>query len=140
VNRNQTQSHIDFSLVAAPSAMTVVLGGAAQATTVVASPMNRSTGGVAVTVGSLPGGVMATPLILASCRRLHGKDQHSSHALHWAWRALLSQQLHRQLDHCHRPYPLCSPHPVSLIQQDLIQETRSKKVLNEENELERAHA
>lgn len=67
-NLNQTQSQTDFSLVAAPSTSRVVPGGAAQTINVIASPINGFTGRVAVTVGSLPTGVMATPskLILAA--------------------------------------------------------------------------
>ena len=64
-SRNQTQSQTDFSIVTAPSTLTLVPGGAAQAITVVASPLNSFTGRVAITVGSLPAGIMATPSILS---------------------------------------------------------------------------
>ena len=51
----------DFSLVAAPSTVSVTPGGEAQSIAVIASAVNGFTGDVTVTVGSLPTGVTATP-------------------------------------------------------------------------------
>ena len=51
----------DFSLQAGPSTITVAPGGSAQLLSVVASGTNGFSGNVAVTVGSLPEGVTATP-------------------------------------------------------------------------------
>jgi arylsulfate sulfotransferase len=55
----------DFSLVVAPSTITVVSGGAAQTLSVVVSEVNGIVGSVTVTVGSLPAGVTATPANLS---------------------------------------------------------------------------
>ena len=55
----------DFSLAIVPSSITITPGGAAQAVTLAASPMNGFSGNVSVTVGSLPGGVTATPMTLS---------------------------------------------------------------------------
>ncbi len=55
----------DFSLAIVPSSITVTPGGAAQAVTLAASPMNGFSGNVSVTVGSLPSGVTATPMTLS---------------------------------------------------------------------------
>ncbi len=51
----------DFSLVAAPSTISVIPGGEAQSLAVIASAVNGFTGDVTVTMGSLPTGVTATP-------------------------------------------------------------------------------
>lgn len=51
----------DFSLLAVPSTITVIAGGAAQTAAVAVLPMYGFTGKVTVTVGSLPKGVTATP-------------------------------------------------------------------------------
>ena len=56
-----TQNQSDFSLAAAPASVTVNPGGAAQTVSVISTPVNGFTGNVAVTVGSLPAGVTATP-------------------------------------------------------------------------------
>lgn len=61
----EVPSPVDFSLVAAPSTVTVVPGGAAQAITVTASAVNGFSGSISVTVGSLPAGVTATPSSLS---------------------------------------------------------------------------
>ena len=55
----------DFSLEVAPASITVVPGGAAQTLTVGVSPENGFNGSVAITVGSLPAGVTATPMTLS---------------------------------------------------------------------------
>src|ERR1700722_13911747 len=54
----------DFTLEVAPATLTVVPGGPAQTFTVGASPLNGFKGSVALTVGSLPAGVTATPMTL----------------------------------------------------------------------------
>jgi hypothetical protein len=56
----QKQRQPDFSLVAAPSTISVVPGGEAQSVAVITSPVNGFTGNVMVTLGSLPTGVTAT--------------------------------------------------------------------------------
>jgi hypothetical protein len=58
-------SSADFSLEAAPSAMTVVPGGAAQTLVVTASAQNGFSGKVAVTIAPLPAGVTAVPASLS---------------------------------------------------------------------------
>jgi arylsulfate sulfotransferase len=55
----------DFSLAIVPSSITITPGGAAQAVTLAASPMNGFSGNVSVAVGSLPSGVTATPMTLS---------------------------------------------------------------------------
>jgi hypothetical protein len=65
-SKSQTQptNQPDFTLVAAPSSITVAPGGGAQTVAVIATPVNGFTGSVAVTVGSLPTGVTAAPSTL----------------------------------------------------------------------------
>src|SRR5579859_680466 len=58
-------SKTDFTLEVAPATVTVVPGGAAQILTVGATPVNGFKGSVAVTVGSLPTGVTASPTTLS---------------------------------------------------------------------------
>ncbi|MBV8674810.1 MAG: aryl-sulfate sulfotransferase, partial [Acidobacteriaceae bacterium] len=55
----------DFSLEVAPSTLTLTPGGAAQSLSVALSPSNGFSGTVAVTVGSLPPGVTASPATLS---------------------------------------------------------------------------
>ncbi|MGP8269514.1 MAG: aryl-sulfate sulfotransferase [Terracidiphilus sp.] len=55
----------DFSLDAGPSMISVVPGGAAQTLSVTAEALNGFNGMVAVTIGSLPTGVTATPASLS---------------------------------------------------------------------------
>jgi arylsulfate sulfotransferase len=55
----------DFSLDVAPSTVTIVPGGVAQALSVAFSPSNGFNGSVAVTIGSLPSGVTASPATLS---------------------------------------------------------------------------
>lgn len=59
------KSTADFTLVIAPSALTITSGGAAQTFVVAASPINGFTGNVSVAVGALPSGVTATPITLS---------------------------------------------------------------------------
>ena len=59
-----SESTADFTLAIAPSAVTIIPGGAAQTITVTASPVNGFTGNVSVAVGALPSGVTATPMTL----------------------------------------------------------------------------
>jgi arylsulfate sulfotransferase len=54
----------DFSLVAGPSTISVVPGGAAQTLSVTATALNGFSGTVTVSIGSLPAGVTATPTSL----------------------------------------------------------------------------
>lgn len=54
-------SQADFSLQASASSLTVVAGGAAQPLTVTANGSNGFSASIAVTVGSVPAGVIATP-------------------------------------------------------------------------------
>ena len=51
----------DFSLQATPSTLTLVQGGAGAQVTVIATAMNGFTGSIAVNLGSLPNGVLASP-------------------------------------------------------------------------------
>jgi hypothetical protein len=51
----------DFSIIAAPYAISVIPGGEAQTVAIVASPVNGFTSNVTVNVGALPAGVTATP-------------------------------------------------------------------------------
>jgi hypothetical protein len=60
-----TKNQPDFSLVAAPSTISVVPGGEAQSVAVITSPVKGFTGNVMVTLGSLPTGVTATPSSLS---------------------------------------------------------------------------
>ena len=69
----QGRSQPDFSLIAAPSAITAAPGGAAQAITVLASPLNGFTGSVIVAVGSLPAGITATPSSLSLAAGAQGQ-------------------------------------------------------------------
>jgi arylsulfate sulfotransferase len=62
----------DFSLVAAPSTITVTPGGAAQTVAVVVVPVHGFTGQVKVAVGSLPKGVTATPSTLSVAAGVQG--------------------------------------------------------------------
>src|SRR5579883_883430 len=62
---NSTTSQGDFSVEVAPSTISIVPGGAAQILSVVASPTNGFDGTVAVTIGSLPAGVTASPTTLS---------------------------------------------------------------------------
>lgn len=55
----------DFSLQIAPATVTLIPGGDAQILTVAATPVNDFTGTVAVSVGTLPAGVTATPMTLS---------------------------------------------------------------------------
>lgn len=55
----------DFSLQAGPSTITLAPGGTAQVLSVVASGVNGFKGTVAVSIGSLPAGVTATPATLS---------------------------------------------------------------------------
>jgi arylsulfate sulfotransferase len=64
-SKSQNQSQTDFSLTAAPSAITMVPRGPIQAVTVIASAVNGFTGNITVTVGPLPAGVTATPSTLS---------------------------------------------------------------------------
>lgn len=64
-DHNQTPRQPDFSLVASPSTLTVVPGGAPQVITLAALPISGFTRDVAVTVGYLPPGIVATPSSLS---------------------------------------------------------------------------
>ena len=55
----------DFSLITTPSTITVVPGGASQTVSIIATSVNGFSGSVAVTIGSLPAGVTATPSSLS---------------------------------------------------------------------------
>jgi arylsulfate sulfotransferase len=68
-----SKGQIDFSLVATPSAVTLIPGGAAQAITVSASAVNGFSGSIAVTVGLLPAGVTAAPSKLSLSPGSHGQ-------------------------------------------------------------------
>lgn len=61
----ETNSQADFSLVVAPSTTTIVPGGAPQTITIKATAVNGFSESVAVTVGSLPSGITATPMTLS---------------------------------------------------------------------------
>ena len=70
----------DFSLLAVPSMITVIPGGAAQTAAVVVLPFHGFTGKVTVTVGSLPKGVTATPTTLSVAAAALGQIEFTASA------------------------------------------------------------
>src|SRR5215469_8842354 len=76
----QTQNQADFSLAAAPATVSVTPGGAAQTVSVIATPLNGFTGNVAVSIVSLPAGLMATPSSLSVAAGSQGEIKISASA------------------------------------------------------------